>query len=60
MLYVTRIHSKKSNKDFIALCYDLGYRSVYLSFDRNLCAELLNVPVRSLEDIDVGEKRFVE
>lgn len=61
MLYVTRVQSSKDkSKTFIVLCYELSYRVVMLNFDRNICAELLNLPVSKLEDIQVGDKCYVE
>lgn len=38
----------KNGKLYSALVAELGYRTAYLSFDRNLCAELVGVSVPEL------------
>ena len=38
----------KNGKLYSALIADLGYRNAYLSFDRNLCAEVLGMSVIDL------------
>ena len=38
----------KNSKLYSALVAELGYRTAYLSFDRNLCAELLGMSVIDL------------
>lgn len=53
-IYVKSFTSKSTNRPCFALCADLGYREVYLSFDRNLCAELLKKPVVDLYQLEHG------
>lgn len=38
----------KNEKLYSALVAELGYRTAFLSFDRNLCAELLGISVIEL------------
>lgn len=38
----------KNEKPYTALVMDLGYRQAFLSFDRNLCAELVGVSITEL------------
>lgn len=40
--------SEKTGKMYACLVCDLGYRMVNISFDTNLCAELLGVSIKDL------------
>ena len=42
------VKKSKNGKLYSALLADLGYRIAFLSFDRNLCAELLGMSVIDL------------
>lgn len=53
-LYVTRKEGKNGGS-YPCVVLDLGYRSVIVSFDRCLCAELLNIPPAQLDNIKIGE-----
>lgn len=37
--------SKKNNTRYVVAYIDLGYRKVFVSFDKNTIAELFNIPV---------------
>lgn len=51
------VKNGKNGKPYTALVMELGYRQAFLSFDRNLCAELLRVSVPDLmSEIDVEYK----
>ena len=54
-LFVTRKKAKNSEGTYVCLVLDLGYRSVILSYDRALCAEVLDVPPSKLETIKLGQ-----
>lgn len=58
--YVTRERSKKSGKDYFALCVDLGYRIAYLNFDKVTCMELLGISLAELYAMDFDEKRYLK
>lgn len=45
---------KKDNIKRFALCVNLGYRIVYLSFDKYVIAEILNKPVSALYELEEG------
>lgn len=56
-LYVECRKSKKDNGGFYhCLCADVGYRVIVLSYDKGVCAELLNVSPRKLAEMKEGEK----
>lgn len=42
------VKNGKNGKPYTALVMELGYRQAFLSFDRNLCAELLGISVPDL------------
>lgn len=42
------VKTGKNGNLYTALVAELGYRTAYLSFDRNLCAELVGVSVPEL------------
>lgn len=42
------VKTGKNGKLYAALIMELGYRTAYLSFDRNLCAELAGISVPEL------------
>ena len=51
------VKNGKNGKPYTALVMDLGYRQAFLSFDRDLCAELLGVSVLDLmSEVDVEYK----
>ena len=52
-LYVSVFQSRKGNKTF-ALVADLGYARKFLSFDVQLLAEILGLPVVELYDMPLG------
>lgn len=54
-MYVQVEISKKSGSKYVALVLDLGYRKAFLSFDSNLCAEVLQISVQQLMTGDCGE-----
>lgn len=47
--------SKKTGNKYTGLSLYTGYRYVSLSWDSNLCAELLGVSVQSLYDMACGD-----
>lgn len=50
-LYVTcKVSRKNPDNFYYALVLDLGYAQKFLSFDPNLCAEVLGIAVRDLHD----------
>lgn len=51
--------SKKTGNKYTGLSLYTGYRYVQLSWDSNLCAELLGVSVQSLFDMDTGKYEVV-
>lgn len=44
-IYVELKTSKKTGNPYVALCLDLGYRKAMISYDYNLCAEVLKMSV---------------
>lgn len=52
-LYV-KIGTGTTGKKYAAIVVDLGYRTATLTFDRNLCAELLRVPIHELFELADG------
>lgn len=52
-IFVVKKKSNKSDKMYICLYIDLGYKQLFLSFNDGDIAELLGVSVRSLYDMDV-------
>lgn len=56
--YVLHAQGKKS--DYFALIADLGYAKRYISFDRQLLAELLGLCVADLMTIPLGETKAVK
>lgn len=54
-LYVEKRHSKKSDKDFLALVIDLGYATKMVNFDIALMSELTELPVSALYELKVGD-----
>ena len=53
-IYVKCCESTKTKKPFVALVCDLGYRTVYLSFDRATISEISGLPIPYLLDMEVG------
>lgn len=47
-LYVEQKTSKKTGNFYVALILDLGYRKAMLSYDFNLCAEVLKMSVAQM------------
>ena len=47
-LYVEQKTSKKTGNPYVALILDLGYRKAMLSYDYNLCAEVLKMSVAQM------------
>lgn len=54
-LYVSIFQSKRSGKPTYALVLDLGYVKKFLSFDTCLVAEVLQMSVFDLLNLDYGE-----
>ena len=50
--FVVKKKSSKTDKMYICMYIDLGYKQLYLSFNDGDIAELLGVSVRSLYDMD--------
>lgn len=49
-IYVEKRLSKKNGNPYVALTIDLGYRKAMLSYDYNLCAEVLKMSVSQMYD----------
>ncbi len=49
-IYVEKRTSKKTGNPYVALTIDLGYREAVLSYDYNLCAEVLKMSVAQMYD----------
>lgn len=47
-IYVEKRTSKKTGNTYVALIMDLGYRKAMLSYDYNLCAEVLKMSVAEM------------
>ena len=47
-LTVEQKTSKKTGNSYVALILDLGYRKAMLSYDYNLCAEVLKMSVAQM------------
>ena len=47
-IYVEKRTSKKTGNPYVALTIDLGYRKAVLSYDYNLCAEVLKISVAQM------------
>lgn len=47
---VKKCLNKKNNTHYYRAYVDLGYRKITISFDRCVCAELLNVSVAELDE----------
>lgn len=54
-LYVSIFQSKRSGKPTYALVLDLGYTRKFLSFDTCLVAEVLQMSVFDLLNLDYGD-----
>lgn len=52
--YVRKGIGKTSNKAYTAICLDLGYRTMWLSYKATDCAEALGVSVAELYAMDDG------
>ena len=55
-LYYEQRQNKKGDGCFDVVYADLGYRQIFLTFDRSAIAELLNVPVAYLYSVATGYK----
>lgn len=47
-------HYWKDKIERFVLCVDLGYRIVYLCFDKYVIAEILNKPLSALYELEEG------
>lgn len=54
-IYVEKSTSKKGNV-YIALKADLGYKSVVLTFDKNIIMEVSDLTPKDLFELPVNEK----
>lgn len=54
-IFVEKKKSNKSDKMYICMYIDLGYKQMYISFNDGDIAQILGVSVKSLYDMDVDD-----
>lgn len=50
---------KKSQKEYLALAVDLGYRESIITFDTTLIAEITGLSFAEMHALKVGDKKLV-
>lgn len=58
-LYVECCKSKDKETTYHALKCDLGYRTIILSMEKDICAEMANVTIADLYKMKADEKKYV-
>lgn len=58
-IYVERRLSKKNGNPYVALSVDLGYRKAMVSYDYNLCAEVLKMSVQQMYE-ELNRNQIIE
>lgn len=59
-LFVECCQSKDKENTYHALKCDFGYRTVIVSMEKDICAEMINYTIAKLFDMKAGDKVYVK
>lgn len=58
-VYLKRDLGKKSQKEYICMLVDLGYRETFITFDTTLISELTGISFAQMHTLEIGKKELV-
>ena len=59
-LIVAKNISQKNGRTYHALILDMGFARKFLSFDENLCMQIMNLRISDFAELPIGEYIILE